>query len=159
MKFEFRPLTPRDVPLLHEWTKRPHVSEWDIEAEDDYFPVNDPRDFKPYIAYIDDRPVAYVQSYVAIDAGDGWWSDQHDPSVLGMDVYIGSEDDLGRGIGTELVKHFVAFLFTDRHITRIQIDPSPENARGIRCYEKAGFQRVGTVDTPDGPALLMHLNR
>ena len=31
----------------------------------------------------------------------------------------------------------------------------PENARAIRCYEKAGFRRVGEVDTPDGRALLM----
>jgi hypothetical protein len=40
----------------------------------------------------------------------------------------------------------------------IQVDPSPTNARAIRCYEKAGFTRVGTVVTPDGPALLMRLH-
>ncbi|HBY0330022.1 TPA: AAC(6')-Ib family aminoglycoside 6'-N-acetyltransferase, partial [Klebsiella pneumoniae subsp. pneumoniae] len=25
----------------------------------------------------------------------------------------------------------------------------------IRCYEKAGFERQGTVTTPDGPAVYM----
>jgi hypothetical protein len=32
-------------------------------------------------------------------------------------------------------------------------------ARAIRCYEKAGFRRVGTVDTPDGPAVYMLCER
>ena len=32
---------------------------------------------------------------------------------------------------------------------------SPSNLRAIRCYEKAGFERQGTVTTPDGPAVYM----
>jgi aminoglycoside 6'-N-acetyltransferase-1b len=40
-------------------------------------------------------------------------------------------------------------------VTKIQTDPAPTNLRAIRCYEKAGFRKVGIVDTPDGPALLM----
>jgi RimJ/RimL family protein N-acetyltransferase len=31
----------------------------------------------------------------------------------------------------------------------------PADVRAIRCHEKAGFERVGLVDTPDGPALYM----
>ena len=34
-------------------------------------------------------------------------------------------------------------------------DPDPDNARAIRAYEKAGFEKVRLVDTPDGIALLM----
>ena len=37
----------------------------------------------------------------------------------------------------------------------IGLDPSPRNSRAVRCYEKAGFRRVGLIQTPDGPALLM----
>jgi aminoglycoside 6'-N-acetyltransferase len=38
-------------------------------------------------------------------------------------------------------------------------DPDPGNGRAVRAYEKAGFEREGLVDTPDGPALLMVRNR
>ncbi len=38
---------------------------------------------------------------------------------------------------------------------QFQTDPSPSNLRAIRCYEKAGFERQGTVTTPDGPAVYM----
>jgi aminoglycoside 6'-N-acetyltransferase len=38
-------------------------------------------------------------------------------------------------------------------------DPDPENARAIRAYEKAGFEKRGLVETPDGRALLMVRDR
>jgi len=37
-------------------------------------------------------------------------------------------------------------------------DPDPINARAVRAYEKAGFQRERIIDTPDGRALLMVRN-
>ncbi len=37
-------------------------------------------------------------------------------------------------------------------------DPDPDNPRAIRAYEKAGFEKVHLVDTPDGTALLMVRN-
>ena len=54
-----------------------------------------------------------------------------------------------------MVKDFVQFLFRDPKVTKIQADPALTNARAIRCYEKAGFRRVGPITTPDGPAMLM----
>ena len=32
-------------------------------------------------------------------------------------------------------------------------DPDPDNIRAVRAYEKAGFEKVRLVDTPDGRAL------
>jgi RimJ/RimL family protein N-acetyltransferase len=58
-----------------------------------------------------------------------------------------------------MVRAFVAKLFDDPAVTRVQVDPFPSNGRAIRCYEKAGFQRVREIVTPDGPALLMHRDR
>jgi RimJ/RimL family protein N-acetyltransferase len=62
---------------------------------------------------------------------------------------------LGQGLGTILVRALVEMLFTDPAVTKIQTDPSPNNLRAVRCYEKAGFVRLKTVTTPDGPAVYM----
>jgi len=58
-----------------------------------------------------------------------------------------------------MVTAFVRKLFEDPSVTRVQTDPNPVNGRAIRCYEKAGFRIVGEIVTPDGPALLMVIEK
>lgn len=88
-------------------------------------------------------------------SGDGWWEDERDPGARGIDQFLAHADQLNRGLGSAMVRTFTDQLFTDPAVTRIQTDPSPRNARAIRCYTKAGLRALGEVLTPDGPALLM----
>lgn len=158
----FRPLAAPDLPLLHEWLSRPHVAEWWTptpslaEVEEEYGPEGAAAaGVQPYVALADGVPIGFIQSYVAMGAGGGWWPDERDPGVRGIDQFLANADQLGRGLGTLMVRAFVRRLFADPAVTRIQTDPSPANRRAIRCYERAGFRAVGEVDTPDGRALLM----
>lgn len=162
----FRPLGVRDLPLLHDWLSRPHVAEWwqptptrsDVHAE--FAPlIMDRTMVQPYIALRGGASLGYIQSYVAKDAGDGWWPDERDPGVRGIDQFLADPTTLGQGLGTAMVRAFVEQLFADPAVTRIQTDPHPANGRAIRCYEKAGFRRVREMDTPDGRALLMICER
>ena len=162
----FRPLRAADLPTIHEWLQRPHVAEW-------WTPTSSweevQRDFAPealaaervsaWIAVEDDMEIGYIQSYIAMGAGGGWWPDEHDPGVRGIDQFLANAAQLGQGLGTRMVRAFVDRLFTDPAVTRIQTDPSPDNPRAIRCYEKAGFRAVREIDTPDGRALLMIAER
>ena len=164
--FAFRPLTAHELPFLHEWMSRPHVAAvWaptpsEEELREDFLSHPEDRSFpRAYIAYFDDEPIGFIQSYVAACAGDGWWPDERDPGVVGIDQFLADESRLNRGLGTAMVRAFVEKLFEDPTTTRVQTDPSPANARAIRCYEKAGFRRVGEVNTPDGSALLMIYDR
>ena len=162
----FRPLARADLTMLHEWMQRPHWREWwgepgslaQVTAEYSAKIAN-PARLQPYIALLNERPFAYIQSYVAMNCGGGWWEDVTDPGVRGIDQTIADAADLGRGLGTQLVKAFVGMLFRDPAVTLVQTDPHPGNPRAIRCYEKAGFRRVAEIDTPDGRAVLMIANR
>lgn len=164
--FELRQLTRDDIPMLREWLARPHVAEWwDEQLDEDelravYFtPDPDAPGTRYYIAWRDGRPIGYIQSYVPAEEHGEWWQDVTDPSIRGIDQFLANEDDLGKGIGTAMVRAFADFLYSDPTVTRIQTDPSPANARAIRCYEKAGFRRIAEIDTPDGRALLMYQDR
>ena len=165
----FRPMLETDVPLLHEWIQRPHVAEWwggrgaSAHLEDTkrkYLPrLRDSSSVKCHLAILHGEPIGFIQSYVALGCGDGWWQDETDPGVRGIDQFLGDGSKLGQGLGTRMVTAFVRKLFEDPSATRVQTDPNPVNGRAIRCYEKAGFRIVGEIVTPDGPALLMVIEK
>ena len=160
-----RLMTDADIPMLHGWLHRPHVAAW-WGSEDEGFSIGDARAkylprimaaerVTPYIALLAGRPIGYAQSYVALGCGGGWWADETDPGVRGIDQFLSEEAALGQGLGTRLVGALVETLWRDPTVSKVQTDPDPTNLRAIRCYEKAGFKAIRTIVTPDGPALYM----
>jgi RimJ/RimL family protein N-acetyltransferase len=165
-RIAFQPLTQDDLSTLHEWLSRPHVAAWwekpstYEEVIEEYEPVVRGEDStRAYIVKLDGEPIGFIQAYVAMDSPEGWWEGERDRGVLGIDQFLANADQLDRGLGTAMIRAFIEFLLKDPAVTRIQTDPSPTNARAIRCYEKAGFRRLQEVDTPDGRALLMICER
>jgi AacA4 family aminoglycoside N(6')-acetyltransferase len=160
-----RLMTEADLGMLHEWLNRPHIVAWWggeearpslDEVRQHYLPsVLAGAGVTPYIAMIGTEAIGYAQSYVAMGSGDGWWEDETDPGVRGIDQSLANAADLNQGLGTALVRALVNRLFSDPAVTKVQTDPSPDNHRAIRCYEKAGFVQHGVIDTPDGPAMYM----
>lgn len=160
-----RLMTEQDLPMLHVWLNRPHIVRWWggeaarpswAEVQAGYLPSAMAEEgVTPYIAMWGTEPIGYAQSYIAMGSGDGWWEDEADPGVRGIDQSLADASRLGQGLGTLLVRALVARLFEDPAVTKIQTDPAPDNLRAIRCYEKAGFVALRTIDTPDGPALYM----
>ncbi|RZL60885.1 MAG: AacA4 family aminoglycoside N(6')-acetyltransferase [Variovorax sp.] len=161
-----RKMTDHDLPMLYEWLQRPHIVEWWggeaarptlEEVLTDYRPGALARNaVTPYIAMLAEEPIGYAQSYIALGSGDGWWEDETDPGVRGIDQSLADAAQLNQGLGTQLVRALVEKLFTqDPSVTLIQTDPAPHNHRAIRCYEKAGFVQQRVIDTPDGAAVYM----
>ena len=158
----FRALARADLPMLYGWRQRPHVTQWWpapatlAELEDDHFSAAAlASSTRAYIAMSGAQALGYIQSYVALGCGDGWWADETDPGTRGIDQFLADESRLGRGIGSAMVDAFAKRLFADVAVTRIQTGPSPDNQRAIRCYRRAGFVDRGEIVTPDGRALLM----
>jgi AacA4 family aminoglycoside N(6')-acetyltransferase len=151
--------------MLHDWLNRPHIVEWWggeekrltlAQTRAKYLPrILTKERVTPYIAMLGNDPIGYAQSYVALGCGEGWWEEETDPGVRGIDQSLSEAALLGKGLGTKLVTALVDLLFSDPAVTKIQTDPAPNNLRAIRCYEKAGFRQVKTIVTPDGPAVYM----
>ena len=148
--------------MLHAWLQRPHVAQWWhepttlVELERDYLPcVTNESSTRAYLANLAGEPIGFIQSYVAMGSGEGWWEQEIDPGTRGIDQFLANAEQLGRGLGSTMVSGFVDQLFQDAAVTKVQTDPSPKNERAIRSYRRAGFSVHGEVTTPDGPALLM----
>lgn len=164
-----RLMTEDDPPMLHDWLNRPHIVEWWggeaarptlADVIEHYGPrVQAEGSITPYIALLGDEPIGYAQSYIVLGSGDGWWEDEADPGVRGIDQSLAHPGQSGKGLGTRLVQTLVEQLFADPAVTKVQTDPSPRNLRAIRCYEKAGFRQERLITTPDGPAVYMAQTR
>ena len=109
----------------------------------------------PYIAMLNGEPIGMPSRTLLLEAGTDGGKKKPIQEYAGIDQSLANASQLGKGLGTKLVRALVELLFNDPEVTKIQTDPSPSNLRAIRCYEKAGFERQGTVTTPDGPAVYM----
>jgi diamine N-acetyltransferase len=59
-------------------------------------------------------------------------------------IVIGEKSAWNQGYGTEATKLMVAYGFDVLGLQNIMLEVYAINAGGIRAYEKAGFQRIGT---------------
>ena len=164
--FHFDLVRAHDLEMLRTWLLEPHVAEWWGEAEsieelhEAYVRWQDaPKATRAYIVSMHNKPLGFIQSYVAMGSGGGWWEDETDPGVRGIDQFLANVEQLNQGIGRSMIRVFVEQLFADPAVTLVQTDPSPRNKRAIRCYSHAGFHPVREIVTPDGPALLMHCSK
>jgi RimJ/RimL family protein N-acetyltransferase len=162
MPIHFRPLEEADLPMFQSWLQRPHVQRWWDgvptldELRDDYLPTHtQPTGTQAFIALQGQRPIGFIQRYVVMGSGDGWWEDETDPGARGVDQFLADAADVGTGLGSTMVRCFVDRIFEDPAVTVVQTDPSPANIRAVRAYLRAGFHAQKLITTPDGPALLM----
>lgn len=157
--FAFRAMTADDLPMIRDWLAEPHVAAWWGDAAEQFALVagdlGDPA-MKQFIVAADGRPFAYLQCYDPAAWPQGGLGVQP-AGTRGIDQFIGDPAMVDRGHGSAFIRVFVDGLL-ENGTPRAVTDPSPDNARAIRAYEKAGFQKQGLVDTCDGPALLMVRN-
>jgi aminoglycoside 6'-N-acetyltransferase len=157
--YEFHPMTAADLPLVLHWLKQPHVVQWWGDTHEQFELVSGDlkvEAMEQFIVALDDRPFAYIQCYdprVWPDNGLG----EHPQGTRGIDQFIGEPDMVDCGHGSAFVRAFIERVLADG-APRVITDPDPENPRAIRAYEKAGFEKAGLVDTPEGTALLMVRN-
>lgn len=144
--------------MLRRWLDTPAVREWWVEAdgqpsdpieEED---LDDPHLDMWIVRYMG-KPFAFIQDY-----DPHAWAGHHfshlPPGSRGIDQFIGEPDMIGRGHGSAFIRVHVTALMA-RGAPAVGTDPSPDNARAIRAYEKAGFERHEERATEWGYCLLM----
>jgi aminoglycoside 6'-N-acetyltransferase len=156
MKISFQPLATTDFENLLKWLQKPHVKKWwDTDLNytleliqekygsyvDGYKKIGPER--KPihaFIIYFDDTPIGYIQYYNAYDfPRDGYQLNNLPKSLAAIDIFIGDENYLGKGIGAKSLELFLdsyAFAKFDYAF----VDPDGSNLAAIKTYEKACFK-------------------
>jgi aminoglycoside 6'-N-acetyltransferase len=140
-----RSATLADVPMLEQWDEEPHVVA--SSGEDDA--IDWPTEIaetggwaEQLIAEENGRPVGIVQVIDPYLDPSRYWGDC-DPGLRAIDIWIGSRDDLGRGLGTEMIRQALDRCFASPDVTAVLIDPLESNVAARRFYERLGFVGVG----------------
>jgi aminoglycoside 6'-N-acetyltransferase len=162
---EFRPLAEDDLPLVEEWLHREHVRPWwrdDLsESLAEYRAAlqgREPTDH--YLVVVDGLPVGLIQTYLVSDYPD--WEEvvQVGPGVAGVDILIGDEKLIGRGLGPSILTEFArGIVFADPRTIAVVATVEEQNRRSWRAFEKAGFRHVRDVEEDGLPHRLMRLDR
>lgn len=169
MSISFRKMTAADVPLYLKWAEYEHVkSVWFIDGYEPPELIHEKIEGNgydlPYIILCDQKPIGYLM------ASDLDAYHRHCPEAecvhgevskgtFSIDLFIGEAAFLNRGLGTEAVSLFAEKLFQEYGAHTILIDPSTENKRAIRCYEKAGFSSVRVDHDGTESVLIMKRSR
>ncbi|MDA0366553.1 MAG: GNAT family protein [Chloroflexi bacterium] len=144
-RVRFRPVVDADLPDIVRWLSEPEVVRFYgdppasiADAWDDYVEPDDTSPTWRFVIEVDGRGVGEIQYSHAYPGREYEWS-------AGIDIFIGEGEARNRGIGTEAIRTMLAFLFEQKHVHRVTIDPEVSNRRAIRCYEKAGFRLDGVL--------------
>jgi diamine N-acetyltransferase len=140
-KVRLRPIEPDDVEMLQRWINTGHARDFiltrlpmSLEAE---------RDWAANAAVNPSTPCYVIQTLDGTDIGTTSLKIEGSRAMLGIAIH--EERYWNRGLGTDAVRTLVDGAFRARALVRIELTVLPENARAIRCYERAGFAREGVL--------------
>jgi aminoglycoside 6'-N-acetyltransferase len=133
-----RPLAEADVERIVELGADPEVARW--------WPGLTPEHVREKARGEDGEVTVFAIVADGEVAGMIQHYEETDPDYrhAGIDLFLGTPFH-GRGLGTDAVRTMARHLVRDLGHHRVVIDPDAGNARAIRCYEKAGFRRVGVL--------------
>lgn len=146
-KVRLRPLEREDLPRFVEWFGDPEVRRH-LAVYLPFSLAEEERWFEGALQRIEQRQ----EVVLAIETAEGAhignaglhainWKDRS--AELG--IVIGDKAYWGQGYGVEAVRALLALAFCEMNLHRVFLRVDADQARGIRCYEKAGFRREGTL--------------
>lgn len=141
-----RPADEADLPHLVRWLNDPDVRHWQHRSEGG---PETPASQSARLKLIREHP---TDIFWHIDAADG--TPLGNVGLVALDrvhgraelyVFIGEKTYWSGGYGTDAIRVVLRHAFGDLGLRRVHLVVDADNARAIRCYEKCGFVREGTL--------------
>lgn len=157
---EFRPLEEADLPVLREWFKREHVRRWWRDSDEAMAKRLQREPTDEYVIVVDGCAAGMIQTYLVADYPEWGAIVGTDSGLAGVDLLIGENDLVGRGLGPRVLEQFASeIVFTRPETTACVATVEEGNSRSWRAFEKAGFRHARDVEENGLPHRLMRLDR
>jgi RimJ/RimL family protein N-acetyltransferase len=160
----FEPLRREHLALLRDWLDREHVRRWwrdggkSLEHAEDALDGRDPTRY--FLILLERRPIGMIETYLVADNPDWGATIGEGEGAAGLDLFIGEEDAIGRGVGPLVLAQFARDVVFARPETQAVVATVEEaNRRSWRAFERAGFRHARDVEEDGLPHRLMRLER
>lgn len=157
---KLRPATIEDLDILRYWDTKQHVIDcdpddnWNWEIELNRIP-----DWREQlIAELDEVPIGMIQIIDPYLEETHYWGAVAQ-NKRAIDIWIGEEENLNKGYGTEMMSLAIERCFKDPDIDGILIDPLKSNTKAHRFYERIGFEFIEQRIFDDVLCYVYELNR
>jgi len=150
-----------DLELLRCWDRKPHIIATGGDDDNMDWERELPRrpDWREFlIAEIEGRPIGFLQIIDPAREETHYWGEVEE-NIRAIDIWIGEEDDLGHGYGTQMMRLALARCFADTAVKAVLIDPLISNTRVHQFYERLGFQRTEQRRFGDDDCFVYRLDR
>jgi len=146
-RVRLRPIEREDLPRFVEWFSDPEVRRY-LSMVLPFSLAQEERWFEALLDRLEERTLVAltIETLDGVHIGNIGlhnidWKDRH--AELG--IAIGEKEYWGRGYGTDAIHTILRVAFHDMNLHRVFLRVHADNARGIRCYQKVGFQMEGTL--------------
>jgi RimJ/RimL family protein N-acetyltransferase len=143
-KTRLRRIEREDIPTFVRWFNDPDVRE--------FLMVSSPISHAQEAQWFERKLQEEGSEIFAIETLDGTHIGNielfghnavHRHAELG--IVIGEKEYWGQGYGSDAICTLLRFAFEEMNLHRVFLRVYPDNARGIRAYEKCGFRHEGRL--------------
>jgi RimJ/RimL family protein N-acetyltransferase len=146
-KVALRPAVDADKRMIYEWAHHSDIAhwlhwppkdrietyqEWCEDWKPHYFNDEEPRRGRLFVIMRDDEPIG-ATAYNTID---------DENNRVEVDIWMSCEKNCEKGHGPDALRALIKYLHQTHGVDQAWLQPSAQNPRAIRAYEKAGFRRV-----------------
>jgi diamine N-acetyltransferase len=146
-KVRLRPIERDDLPRYVEWFGDPEVRHY-LEIYLPFSLVQEERWFENLLGRLERQEdlILAIETLDGVHIGSvGLHAIDWKNRKAELGIAIGAKAYWGQGYGTDAIRTLLRLAFGQMNLHRVLLRVDADNQRGIRCYDKVGFRREGTL--------------
>ena len=141
-KVYLSPINLDDTELYVKWLNNPRITDF-LDCNDNLITLSNEKDFLEKIAN-EEFTFAIVKKEDDTLLGNvGLTKIDYKNGRAELGIFIGEEDNLSKGYGSEAIKLLLEFAFNEIRLHTVMLTVFSNNPRAIKAYNKCGFKEFG----------------
>ena len=141
-KVYLSPINLDDTELYVKWLNNPRITDF-LDCNDNLITLSNEKEFLEKIAN-EEFTFAIVKKEDDTLLGNvGLTKIDYKNGRAELGIFIGEEDNLSKGYGSEAIKLLLEFAFNEIRLHTVMLTVFSNNPRAIKAYNKCGFKEFG----------------